>query len=103
MLLLVYPSNHQVKREFGDSLRSKTDSRLVLEAVVGKRTAENAVLLPEGVRRRLGGRAPELVTSDEFAAYPEALLAAFGEAVMPPRTGKPGRPAGPRVVPPAGM
>jgi hypothetical protein len=79
------------------------DTRLVLEAVVGKRTAENAVLLLEGVKRRLGGRVPELVTSDEFPAYPEALLAVFGEAVVPPRTGKPGRPAGPRVVPPAGM
>jgi IS1 family transposase len=76
---------------------------LVLEAVVGKRTTQNAVLLLEGVKRRLGGRVPELVTSDEFAAYPEALRAVFGEVVRPPRTGKPGRPAGPRVVPPAGM
>jgi len=74
-----------------------------LEAVVGKRTTENAVLLLEGVKRRLGGRTPELVTSDEFPAYPEALLAVFGETVVPPRTGKPGRPAGPRVVPAAGL
>jgi hypothetical protein len=79
------------------------DSRLVLEAIVGKRTTENAVLLLEGVKRRLGGRVPELVTSDEFAAYPEALLAVFGQTVVPPRTGKPGRPAGPRVEPPAGL
>jgi hypothetical protein len=79
------------------------DTRLVLEAVVGKRTQENAVLLLEGVKRRLGGRAPELVTSDEFPAYPAALLAVFGETVVPPRTGRPGRPAGPRVVPSAGM
>jgi len=59
--------------------------------------------LLEGVKRRLGGRTPELVTSDEFPAYPEALLAVFGETVVPPRTGKPGRPAGPRVVPAAGL
>jgi len=71
--------------------------------VVGKRLAENAVLLLEDVRQRLGGRVPELVTSDEYAAYPEALLVAFGEEVMPPRTGKPGRPAGPRLVPPQGL
>jgi hypothetical protein len=79
------------------------DSRLVLEVVVGKRITENAVMVLEGVHRRLGDRAPELVSSDEFPAYPEALLAVFGERSVPPRTGKPGRPAGPRVVPPAGM
>jgi hypothetical protein len=79
------------------------DSRLVLEVVVGRRIAENAVLLLEGVKRRLGGRPPALVTSDELPAYKEALLAVFGERVVPPRTGKPGRPAGPRVVPPAGL
>jgi hypothetical protein len=71
--------------------------------VVGKRLTENAVLLLEDVCRRLGGRAPELVTSDEYAAYPEALLTAFGREVMPPRTGRPGRPAGPRLVPPEGL
>src|SRR5262249_62357930 len=54
-------------------------------------------------RNGRGGRAPQLVTSDEYAAYPEALLTAFGEEVVPPRTGKPGRPAGPRLVPPEGL
>jgi hypothetical protein len=70
---------------------------------VGKRLAENAVLLLGDVKKRRGGRVPELVTSDEYAAYPEALLAAFGEEVVPPRTGRPGRPAGPRLVPPEGF
>jgi hypothetical protein len=74
-----------------------------LQVVVGKRLADNAVLLLEGVRGRLGGRVPGLVSSDEYAAYPEALLAVFGAEQVPPRTGKPGRPAGPRVVPPEGM
>jgi hypothetical protein len=79
------------------------DHRLVLEVVVGKRLAANAASLLEGVRGRLGGRVPELVASDEYAAYPEALLQVFGGEQVPPRTGKPGRPAGPRVVPPEGM
>jgi hypothetical protein len=61
------------------------------------------VALLEGVRDRLGGRAPELVTSDEYAAYHEALLEVFGREEVPPRTGRPGRPSGPRVVPPEGM
>jgi len=75
----------------------------VLEVVVGKRLADNAVSLLEGVRDRLGGRVPELVTSDEYAAYHEALLEVFGRQEVPPRTGKPGRPSGPQVVPPEGM
>jgi hypothetical protein len=45
-------------------------SRLVLEVVVGPRTEDMAVRLLEGVRERLGGRAPELITSDEWSVYP---------------------------------
>jgi hypothetical protein len=86
-----------------DHVALDPDHRLVLEVVVGKRLADNAVFLLEGVRGRLGGRAPELVSSDEYPAYPEALLEVFGVEQVPPRTGKPGWPAGPRVVPPEGM
>jgi hypothetical protein len=68
-----------------------------LSVVVGKRTLGSAVLLPEDVRERLGGQVPQLVTSDEHPAYPEALLGVFGREVVPPRTGQPGRPAGPRL------
>lgn len=86
-----------------DHVALDPDSRLVLQVVVGPRTAECTELLLEGVRDRLGGRVPELVTSDEYPAYPEVLLSVFGEEQVPPRTGRPGRPAGPRVVPPEGM
>ena len=75
----------------------------MLGVVVGKRVADNVLFLLEGVKRRLGGRAPELVSSDEYPAYAEALLSVFGHQEVPPRTGKPGRPAGPRLVPPEGM
>ncbi len=86
-----------------DHVAFDPDSRLVLSVVVGKRIAENAVLLLEDVKGRLGGAAPEEITSDEYPAYAEAVLAVFGQEVVPPRTGKPGRPAGPRVVPPEGL
>jgi len=79
-----------------DHIALDPDSRLVLSVVVGKRTLGTAVLLLEDVRERLGGRLPQLVTSDEHPAYPEALLEVFGQEVVPPRTGRPGRPAGPR-------
>jgi len=83
-----------------DHVALDPDSRLVLSVVVGKRIVENAELLLSDVRARLGGRVPELVTSDEYPAYPEALLAVFGAESVPPRTGRPGRPAGPRTMPP---
>ena len=86
-----------------DHVALDADTRLVLSVVVGKRTAENVELLVEEVRRRLGGRVPELVTSDEYAPYADALRGLFGREETPPRTGQPGRPAGPRVVPPEGM
>jgi hypothetical protein len=86
-----------------DHVALDADSRLVLEVAVGRRTADLARQLLDGVRRRLGGRVPERITSDEYAAYPEVILAVFGEDVTPPRTGKPGRAAGPRQVPPSGM
>jgi IS1 family transposase len=86
-----------------DHVAFDPDSRLVLEVVVGKRLDATAEMLLEGLKGRLGGRPPELVTSDGYAAYEGALLGIFGQEVTPPRTGKPGRPAGPRVEPPPGM
>jgi len=79
------------------------DSRLVLSALVGKRLQDNAVLLLEDVKKRLGGRTPELLTSDEWPGYPEAIKQVFGVEVTPPRTGRPGRPAGPRLEAPEGL
>jgi IS1 family transposase len=75
----------------------------VLEVFVGPRTTDMAEMLLRRVRDRLGGKAPALITSDEWSAYPEAIRTVFGEVVVPPRTGRPGRPAGPRVEPPDGM
>ena len=79
-----------------DHVALDPDSRLVLSVVVGKRITENAVLLLEDVKERLPEATPLTFTSDEYPAYAEALLSVFGEEVVPPRSGKPGRPAGPR-------
>ena len=86
-----------------DHVAFDPDSRLVLQVVVGKRLDTVVEALLEGLKGRLGGSPPELVTSDGYQVYEEALLGAFGEEVTPPRTGRPGRPAGPRVEPPGGM
>jgi len=78
------------------------DSRLVLSIFVGKRLQDNAETLLADVKSRLAGT-PELISSDEWPGYPEAIKEVFGVEVTPPRTGKPGRPAGPRKEIPEGL
>src|SRR3974390_2476313 len=51
---------------------------------------------------RWGDRTPGLITTDEYAPYEGAILEAFGTEVVPPRTGKPGRPRKPYKVAPTG-
>jgi hypothetical protein len=60
--------------------------------VVGARCPELIELLVEDFRRRTGGRIMDLMTSDEYAAYPGVILSVYGEQVVPQPTGKPGRP-----------
>ena len=69
----------------------------------GARTVENSEALVEDTRRRTGGRLLNLMTSDDYPAYETAILHAYGETVIPPPTGKPGRPRAPYRVPPAGL
>jgi hypothetical protein len=77
------------------------ESRLVVSVVVGKRTAGAVSAVVRDFRRRTGERVMRLITSDEYSAYPDAIRAAYGQMVVPPRTGRPGRPRSPyTVVPP---
>ena len=78
------------------------DSRLMLSVLVGKRLQDNAEMLLQDVKARLAGT-PELITSDEWPGYPEVIKEVFGEDYTPPRTGQPGRPAGPRKEIPEGL
>jgi hypothetical protein len=72
------------------------EHRLVLAVIPGARSAENAEAIVAEVKRRLGGKAPDLITTDELPAYKAAIEATFSEPVpTPPRRG-PGRP---RVLP----
>ena len=78
------------------------ESRLVVSLVVGKRTAEATHALVRDFRRRTGGRVMRLMTSDEYPVYEDAIRAAYGQMVIPPRAGRPGRPRKPyTAVPPA--
>jgi IS1 family transposase len=83
-----------------DHVAFDAEHRLVVSVVPGERTAENVRKVVEDYQRRTRGTIPSLITTDEYAAYPEAILEAYGEEVVPERTGKPGRPKAPYKVAP---
>ena len=79
------------------------ESRLVLAVVPGARDAESVAEVVGEVKDRTGGRALELVTSDDYPAYETALLDAYGEEVATTATGRPSRKMILAKVPPPGM
>jgi IS1 family transposase len=80
--------------DYWDHVAYDPEHRLVLAVIPGARTEENACAIVAEVEKRLGGEPPELMTSDEYPAYPTAIRETFGEPV--PTQRQPGRP---RVVP----
>ena len=83
-----------------DHIALDPEHRLVVSVVVGRRTAEFSYALVEDFHRRPGGRLMNLMTSDEYPVYAEAIRAVYGQEVQPPRTGRRGRPPAPyREVP----
>jgi hypothetical protein len=83
------------KGDYWDHVAYDPEHRLVLAVIPGTRTIENAEALTAEVKRRLGGQAPDLITSDEAPAYATAIEHTFGEPAPPPER-HPGRP---RIVP----
>jgi len=77
--------------------------RLVVSVIPGKRTAENVEALVEDFKVRTSGRMMDLIVTDEYSPYRGAILNAYGQRVTPPRTGKPGRPSGSRMMPPENL
>src|SRR5258706_4791406 len=93
----------QFRGDCWDHVAFDPEHRLVVSVVPGERTTESVRELVSDVKERLGGRAPELITTDEYSAYEGAILEAFGTEVVPPRTGKRGRPRKPYKVAAAGL
>ena len=58
----------------------------VVSVLPGERTAESVEKWVVDVKERLGGRTPDLITTDENAPSARAILEAFGAEVMSPRT-----------------
>ena len=91
------------KGDYWDHVALDPEHRLVVCVVPGARTIENTEALVGEFRRRTGGRLMDLMTSDDYPAYETAIRHAYGETVVPARTGKPGRPHAPYKTPPAGL
>lgn len=79
------------------------EHRLVVSVVPGKRTAEHIETLVQDFKARTGGRPLNLITTDEYAPYETAILKAYGQCRVPPHTGRPGRPEGPRWLAPPSL
>jgi IS1 family transposase/transposase-like protein len=86
-----------------DHVAFDPEHRLIVSVVPGERTAESVDQLVGDVKRRLEGRVPSLITTDEYSAYEGAILEAFGTEVVPARTGRRGRPRAPYKVAPEGL
>jgi len=91
------------KGDAWDHVAIDAESRPVVGVVPGERTAESVVAVVEDFKRRTGGRLMNLITTDGYPAYADALLEAYGETITPPRTGKRGRPKAPFKVAPQGL
>jgi len=91
------------KGDTWDHVAFDAESRLVKSVVPGERTAENVAAVVEDFRRRTGGRLMDLITTDGYLAYEDAILAAYRETITPPPTGKRGRPRAPYKVAPEGL
>jgi hypothetical protein len=77
--------------------------RLGVSVVPGKRPAEQTEALVKDLHARTGERMMDLLVSDAYPAYKTAILHTYGEPVLPPPTGKPGRPKKPYIVAPEGL
>jgi hypothetical protein len=96
------PDDH-FRGDCWDHVALDPEHRLVVSVVPGERTAESVEELVGDVKERLGGRAPALITTDEYSADEGAIPEAFGAEVVPPRTGRRGRPRRPYKVAPEGL
>src|SRR3954454_8714721 len=70
--------------DYWDFVAYDPEHRLVLVVVPGARSLENAELIVEETKARLGDEPPTLMTSDELAAYATAIETTFGVPAPPP-------------------
>jgi IS1 family transposase len=86
-----------------DHVAFDPEHRLVVSVVPGKRTSENVRRLVNDFKQRTQGRLMNLITTDEYPVYETEIREAYGETVVPERSGKRGRPRQPYKVAPTGL
>lgn len=91
------------KGDYWDHVAFDPEHRLVVAVVPGARGAEETEALVSEFHRRTEGRTMDLMTSDSYPVDETAILQTYGETVVPPPTGKPGRPRSPYRVPRPGL
>jgi IS1 family transposase len=74
------------------------NTKMMPAHVFGKRTKKNTGKLLKNFKSKTDGQIP-LFTSDEYKGYPEAILEEYHIEVEFPKTGKPGRPRNPIMLP----
>lgn len=79
------------------------ETKLAVSLVIGPRSQANAEALWSDFAQRTDHALPELLTTDEYRVYGGAILKTYGLAKAYPRTGKPGRPRQPRLIPPRAL
>jgi IS1 family transposase len=89
--------------DYWDHVAFDPEHKLVVSVVPGDRSIENAEAVVADFHRRTGGRVMRLMTTDGYPAYETAILHTYGESVLPPRTGRPGRPEAPHPAVPKGL
>lgn len=91
-----------LRDEYGDCwvwVAFDPESKVILAYAVGKRTRERCVELLQRLKATLAPGALPLFTSDDLAAYEDALIEVFGVLHQPERDGTRGRFPGPVHVP----
>ena len=79
------------------------ETKLGVSLVIGPRSQANAEALWDDFAQRTDHVLPELITTDEYRVYAGAMLSTYGIPKPVPRTGKPGRPRQPRLLPPKAL
>jgi IS1 family transposase len=86
-----------------DHVAFDPEQRLVVSVIPGKRTSEKVRQLVNNFKERTEGRLMNLITTDEYPVYETEILEAYGETIVPERSGKPGRPQKPYKAPVTGL
>jgi hypothetical protein len=80
-------------------------TKLAVWLVIGPRSQANADAdaLWRDCAARTEHALPALITTDESRVYAGTILTTYGVPQAAPRTGKPGRPRKPRLIPPQSL